>query len=612
MAGTLPPIIATLIADTKEFNAKVAGAEKQVKGFAASTDAAGAKFSSFANKASTAIVGAGLAVGVASVKMAANFDEAMTQLITGAGESQRNIEMVKNGILDMAGVVGQTPKQLAEGMYLIESAGYHGARGLAILKASAEGAAVGNAQMATVANAVTTAMTDYNIPASRANAVTSALIETVASGKTHLEDLASSIGKVMPVAAALGINFQTVTGAMATMTNAGLSARFAAQHLQTTLLSLSAPTKASQKALEAVGLSAQQLKNIMSNPKEGLGTALQVIQEAVARRFPAGSVAYVEAMKAIYGSTVAYSTALMLGGKHAKQFADNVDHIGSRLKSNSPTVQGWALVQKDLNQQLKELSGAGQSLMINLGQMLLPKLTDIAKFAASVINYFKEHPLAGEILGLASAGVFAAALALKVKNAMKKVFDAGSDIWNGLKTVWQKFSLNGGGGNPLSGPVTSAQGVDMITLLKNIDINTAKMAGGKSVATTLKNDAEKYGGSVLPLLGRFFGSGGGSLLEGAGLGATVAAANFLTPSAPTAQAGNTITLQQLIGAGWNTSEAKTLLKEISKNTSAYSLSLDAANGGTNELIRTFKRGGQTYASITQAGTTKVQMTVTVK
>lgn len=500
MAGTLPPIIATLIADTKEFNAKIDGAEKKVKGFAASTDAAGTKFSSFANKASTAIVGAGLVVGVASVKMAADFQSAMTTLVTGAGESEKNIEMVKNGILSMAGVVGQTPKQLAEGMYLIESAGYHGARGLEILKASAEGAAVGNAQMATVANAVTTAMTDYNIPASRANAVTSALIETVASGKTHLEDLASSIGKVMPVASALGINFQTVTGAMATMTNAGLSARFAAQHLQTTLLSLSAPTKASQKALDAVGLSAQQLKNIMSNPKEGLGTALSVIQEAVARRFPAGSVAYVEAMKGIYGSTVAYSTALMLGGSHAKQFADNVDNIGSRLKSNAPAVQGWAKVQKDLSQQLKELNGSGQSMLIGLGSLLLPKLTDIAKFATSVINYFKEHPLAGDILGLAGAGVFAAALALKVKNAMKKVFDASSEIWNGLKSVWGKMTGKGGG-NPLTGPVTSVQGGDMISLLGNIDLNTAKMAGGSALgglteAGGLATGAEAVAGGI--------------------------------------------------------------------------------------------------------------------
>ena len=52
--------------------------------------------------------------------------------------------------------------------------------------------------MSTVADALTTAMHDYNIPTDKANSVTSALIQTVADGKTHLEDLAGSLGKVMP------------------------------------------------------------------------------------------------------------------------------------------------------------------------------------------------------------------------------------------------------------------------------------------------------------------------------------------------------------------------------------------------------------------------------
>ena len=68
-------------------------------------------------------------------------------------------------------------------MFLIESAGYHGAAGLTVLKSAAEGAAVGGAQMSTVADALTTAMNDYNILTDRANAWTSALIQTVADGE---------------------------------------------------------------------------------------------------------------------------------------------------------------------------------------------------------------------------------------------------------------------------------------------------------------------------------------------------------------------------------------------------------------------------------------------
>ena len=225
MADLLPPVVATLVADIKQYSAKMDEADRKMTQFGAASETTGSKVMGGLQKASTAIIGIGVAVAAYSVKAATNFQSLTTALVTGAGESEKNLKMVSDGILAMAGKVGQTPAQLAQGLYMIESAGYHGSAGLTVLQAAAEGAAVGSAQMETVANALTTAMHDFNIPVSKANNVTSALIETVASGKTHLQDLASSMGKVMPVASALGVSMQGVLGAMATMTNSGLSAR---------------------------------------------------------------------------------------------------------------------------------------------------------------------------------------------------------------------------------------------------------------------------------------------------------------------------------------------------------------------------------------------------
>lgn len=56
------------------------------------------------------IAGAGLAaIGVESVKMASKFDAAMAQLHTQAGVSQDKIAGLKQGVLDLAGKVGQDP-----------------------------------------------------------------------------------------------------------------------------------------------------------------------------------------------------------------------------------------------------------------------------------------------------------------------------------------------------------------------------------------------------------------------------------------------------------------------------------------------------------------------
>src|SRR5579862_8954641 len=60
---------------------------------------------------------AAVGLGAATVKMAGDFSASMTQLVTGAGESQSNLKLVSVGILQMAGTTGTSTKDLAAGMY---------------------------------------------------------------------------------------------------------------------------------------------------------------------------------------------------------------------------------------------------------------------------------------------------------------------------------------------------------------------------------------------------------------------------------------------------------------------------------------------------------------
>ena len=448
MADLLPPVVATLVADIKQYSAKMDEADRKMTQFGAASETTGSKVMGGLQKASTAIIGIGVAVAAYSVKAATNFQSLTTALVTGAGESEKNLKMVSDGILAMAGKVGQTPAQLAQGLYMIESAGYHGSAGLTVLQAAAEGAAVGSAQMETVANALTTAMHDFNIPVSKANNVTSALIETVASGKTHLQDLASSMGKVMPVASALGVSMQGVLGAMATMTNSGLSARLAAMGLQNTLMALSAPSKKAEGTLNAFGLSSQQVKNTMNGPG-GLSTALQEISLAVGRKFPADSVNYAQAMRDIFGGTVGFRTEVMLTGSHIKEFNNDVKNIGATMNGSKTQVQGFALVQKDLAFQLKSVSGSLQAGAISLGQWLLPKITDVAKWFGGVVNFLKGKSILSSIASDAVIGLFVSAVVLKLGKGITSVFSAGASLIKGIAGVVGKVAGTAAASTPL-------------------------------------------------------------------------------------------------------------------------------------------------------------------
>lgn len=417
----LPPVVATLLADTKDYSAKMDAAQGKMDALGKSSTTTGQRISSGLNKASSAVIGAGLVVAGVSLKMATDFQTATTALVTGAGESAKNLEMVRQGLLNLAGQVGQTPIELAKGMYMIESAGFHGAEGLKVLRAAAQGAAVGAADMQTVADALTTSLHDYNIPATQATQVTSALIATVASGKTHLEDLANSLGRVLPTASALKIPLDNLLGSVATLTNSGMTARLATTDLNSAIVGLAAPSKTAEKALAAMGLSSQELVNAMRDPRVGLQGAFKLITDAAGKEFPIGSAAYLNAVKQMTGTSMGLKVALDLTGKSAVTVTQNTKTIGAAMKGAADNVRGWSQVQKDLSFQLHSLGANAQSIAIGIGDWLLPKATAVAKWASGVIAYFKAHPLVGKIASDAAIAAFGAAVAFKIGKAIQSV-----------------------------------------------------------------------------------------------------------------------------------------------------------------------------------------------
>ncbi len=324
-----------------------------------------------------ALAGTAIAVklGIDAVKAAGDFQSGMTSLVTGAGELESNLKMVSDGVLQLSIDTATSTKQLTSGMYMIESAGYHGADGLNVLKIAAEGAKVGNADLGATANALTTILTDYHLKSTDAAGAMNALTATVASGKTHLQDLASSMGSVLPLASSLGISFPQVAGAIAVMTNSGMNAQRAAMNLANTIRSLAAPNSMATKSMKEVGLSAQQLHDTLTH--QGLAAAIQEVSDAVGKKFPAGSVQAVQAFKAIMGGATGYNVSLMLGGKNMAAYQSNIKNITGAMQSGKAGVTGWAAVQQDFNFKLQQAQQAFEVLKIKVGQQLLPVISQL-------------------------------------------------------------------------------------------------------------------------------------------------------------------------------------------------------------------------------------------
>jgi len=330
-----------------------------------------------------AVAGIAVGVGAASIKMAGDFQQGVTQLVTGAGESTKNIGMIKQGLLDMSVQTATSTTALTNGLYMIESAGYHGATGLQVLQAAAMGAKVGNADLATVADGLTTAMTDYNIPTSKAVDVTNLLVATVANGKTHMQDLTASLSVILPTAAASGVGLNQVAGAMATMTGEGISARQAAQSLRMTIMALDAPSASAQKEFKLMGLSSSE---VASRMKTDLPGALKEITDAVGKKFPEGSAGYMAALKAMLGGNNQMQGVLDLTGAHMATFKGNVAGIANAVSGAHGQINGWALAQQDFNFKLQQAQMAANKLMVELGTALIPVVLNLMNGIQNVIS----------------------------------------------------------------------------------------------------------------------------------------------------------------------------------------------------------------------------------
>lgn len=242
-----------------------------------------------------AVVAAGVAIAAGiMVKAAGDFQKSVTQIYSSAGETAP-LQTIDNGILQIARDTGTTTQELVNGLYTISSAGFNTASGLEALRAAAEGAKAENADLATVTDALTTILHDYHLGTGDATSVTNQMIEAVSVGKQRLQDFASSLSTVLPIANQVGLSFAQVAGAEATLTAAGVSANQATQDLHSLIAALIAPTQQQTTAMLQMGLNATTVAQQLGT--KGLTGTLQELFDAITAHMGPDGLVLQNAMK---------------------------------------------------------------------------------------------------------------------------------------------------------------------------------------------------------------------------------------------------------------------------------------------------------------------------
>lgn len=276
-------VAASELAAAQERQAAVAEAA------AGTTEEAAATTASASTTAYLGIAAAFAGAGYLAVKAAADFQSSSTHLVTDAGESAAGLKTIQDGLIGMSSQVGFSANDLSNAMYHVESAGFHAANGgLDVMRVAAEGSKVGNASLDTVTKTLVGTMDAYGMSAGGAAKLMNELIATTAAGDLRMQDLTTSLGAVTPIAAAAGINFAQVGGAIATMTSQNMTAQQATQNLGHLILSLAKPTSIMIDEANQLGINFDDVSNNLG--KNGLTGTLAIFTKAISDHTKGGQV----------------------------------------------------------------------------------------------------------------------------------------------------------------------------------------------------------------------------------------------------------------------------------------------------------------------------------
>jgi TP901 family phage tail tape measure protein len=406
-------LTATLKADTSQFSAGMKAAATQASDLGRSMSALG---STLTRKATLPIVG----MGVAAIKMSVDFNTAMSRIEGLVGVAHEEVEGMKGAVLGLAGATAKAPTELAEAMFSIQSAGIKGAAAMETLEIAAKAATGGLGNTQDIALASASAMNAYGQANLSATQATDILTATVKEGNLAAAELASSVGKVIPIAAAAGLEFEQVGAAVALITRSGATASEAITQVQAAIKAIIAPNRVAKKLLDEAGLSMEKLQSTIRD--DGLLAALKMIQEAAGNN--AGTMAR------MLGSSEALSGALTLlngdAAETARVFDSVANSTGSAQKAFDVAAQqdGFKFAQA-----MTEVKIA----LISIGDIIAPVFAKVASGIAAAVRWFDDlgegtkktivvlaglAALAGPLLNLAGALLRIPAAMMKMSAAL--------------------------------------------------------------------------------------------------------------------------------------------------------------------------------------------------
>lgn len=339
-----------------------------------------------------------VAAGGAATSVAANFDDAMSQVQGALGGASANMDGLRDLALQLGADTVFSATESAQAMVELAKGGLTEAqiKGGA-LAASMDLAAAGQLNLADAAATTVQMMGSFGLGAGDATRIANALAGAANASSADVSDLTQAMSQCSAQAALAGWSLEDTAAALALFADHGVKGSDAGTSLKTMLQRLAAPTDQAAEAIAAYGLNIRDSNGKM---KDISGIADELTGKL-------GSLSDAErdaALQTIFGSDASRAAAiLMQSGSEglAKYIAATNDATAAETMANAQKGElSWAL---------ENMGGAVESAAIAFGTALAPAITAVAGVIGNVAEAFASLP-AGVQTGIAVVLALVAAL----------------------------------------------------------------------------------------------------------------------------------------------------------------------------------------------------------
>ena len=300
------------------------------------------------------------------------YETSLAKVGTIADLGKLSIQKLGSQITDMSNTMGIAATDIAEATYQAISAGQDTANAVEFAGQAAKLATAGFTSTTSAVDILTTALNAYGLSADQATHVSDVLLTTQNLGKTSVDELSSSMGKVIPLAAAYNVSVENLSSGLAVMTANGIATAEATTYTKSLLNELGDTGSSVGKILQQqTGKSFAQL----NAEGKSLGDVLQILYDSVG----GDSTAFAGLWSSVEAGTGALSLASGGADKFNGVLAQMVDSAGA-------TDTAYQTMTDTFQHSMESLQTTAENLSIDLFEAMEPGLMEAANWGTDCLN----------------------------------------------------------------------------------------------------------------------------------------------------------------------------------------------------------------------------------